>query len=442
MLNLYKMPEFKFPEGFIWGSGTAGHQIEGDNVNAQWYHMEQSRKNEPDFMVSGKACNSWELYKEDIELLKQLGHKAYRFSIEWSRIEPEEGVRDEKALARYIDMLELLKSAGIFTCVTLWHFTHPQWFELKGGFSKEENLGYFVKHLEYLVPEIAHLVDSWCIFNELNLGYFTPENFAAKRVKLKAHALGAAVVRSYSDKPVSTAHAYVPRVPLRPADEMDVAAAAMQNWNHNYFFFHAVRTGEIVLPGYDMEFMPELKNSCDFWALNYYHRGLVDSRKADLVGAKFDFNSFQPVAGAPYSREFCPEVFVHEMAKFTDKPVWITENGVCADEDSFRIIYLMQQLEAMKEAMLLYNVDIRGYFHWSLLDNYEWGSFLPRFGLVHVDHKTFKRTPKKSSEFYREVIAANGMSGELFAKYVPQMPQFELCDFTKRRIKVAQETQE
>ena len=441
MLNLYKMPEYTFPAGFLWGSATAGHQIEGNNIHSQYWKQELEIKT-PGYEVSGMACNSWELYKEDIRILKELKHQAYRFSIEWSRIEPAQGVHDEAALNRYLEQLRLLKEAGIHTNVTLWHFTHPLWFEELGGFGKEENLDHFRRHVAYLVPRIAHLTDSWITMNEINLGSFHPQTFITKKNKLKAHAYAAQIIKEYSKAPVSAAHAYVPRVPLRPDDELDITCARMQEWNHNTFFFHGVRTGEIVLPGFDMEYMPQLKNSCDYWGVNYYHRGVVDSRKATMMGRKFDFNNFQMIPEKPMTREFCPETFVHAMGKISDKPVWITENGVPAVDDQFRVIWIMLQLEAIKEAMNLYHTDIRAYFHWSLLDNYEWGSYLPRFGLVSVDRKNnFKRTPKPSAYFLREIIERNGYSGELFAKYVPELPRYTFCDYEKPAAHVPVETQ-
>ena len=140
-------------------------------------------------------------------------------------------------------------------------------------------------------------------------------------------------------------------------------------------------------------------------------------------------------------REFCPETFVHEMSHLTDKPVWITENGCCTEIDTFRIIYMMLQFEAMREAMELYKVDIRAYFHWSLLDNYEWGNYHPKFGMVSVDRETFVRTPKPCTEFYREVIEKNGYSGEMFARYTPELSHFDLGEFTRRTKTFAQETQ-
>jgi len=431
MLNLYKLPPFTFPRGFLWGSATAGHQIEGDNVNSQWWHYEQTR-HDPEFERSGKACNSWELYDEDIRLLKELGHQAYRFSVEWSRIEPARGHRDQAALERYLDMLRKLKDAGIFTCVTLFHGTYPQWFEELGGFRKEENVDHFLRHIEFLAPKIAPYVDSWLVVNEINLGGILPEHVRLRSVCFKALARGAEVVKRFSSAPVSSAHALVSREPLRPDDELDIAAARYKDWLDNGFFFHGVRTGELVLPGLDAEYLPELKNACDFWAVNYYHRGLVDSRKGNLIARKMRFNALNTVLGKTMDRESCPETFVKMLGRLTDKPVWITENGFCADEDPFRIIYLMEHLEAMHEAMALYHTDIRAYFHWALLDNYEWGSYAPKFGLVSVDRKTFRRTPKPSAAFYREVIRANGASGELFAKYTPQLPKFALRDFSEK----------
>lgn len=439
MLNLHKMPAFTFPENFLWGSGSAAHQIEGDNIHNQWWHMEQ-KGNDPAIKTpSGKACNSYQMMDEDIALLKELGHQAYRFSVEWSRIEPEKNRHDPNAVRHYIEFLQKLKSAGIHTCVTLLHFTHPQWFEESGGFTEEKNIRHFVEFLEYIVPQLAPYTDSWTVVNEINLGsVYDP---VRRKIQLKAFAYGSAVVKSHSSSPVSAAHALIPCYPLRPYDELDVAAANLSNWATNEYFFHAVRTGEIILPQTDAEYVPELKNSCDFWALNYYHRRQVDSRKANLAADKMHFNNFRMCLGHGVDREFNPEVFVHAVAKLTDKPIWITENGVCTDTDEFRVIYLMLQLEAMRSAMELYGADIRAYFHWSLLDNYEWGNFDMRFGLAAVDRETFARSPKKSAYFYRDVIRCNGISGELFAAHTPTLPHFELLDMTESKTLLAKETQ-
>ncbi len=438
MLNLHKMPEFTFPENFIWGSGTAAHQIEGNNTNNQWWAKEQSGKYPGIREPSGKACNSWEMLDDDIALLKELGHKGYRFSIEWSRIEPAKGVIDRAALERYLDFLQKLKHAGIHTCVTLLHFTNPMWFEDLGGFDQEKNIPHFEEYLAKVVPELAPYTDSWTVVNEINMD--CADNQRCKSL-LKAFGRGAAVVKQHSSAHVSAAHALVPCVPLRPYDELDIAAAAMSNWITNGYFFHAVRTGEIVLPRMDMEYMPELKNSCDFWAINYYHRRQVDSRKASLSADKIFFNNFRMCRNLAVDREFNPETFVDAVSKLTDKPIWITENGVCTDTDEFRTIYLMLQLEAMRTAMIVHKADIRAYFHWTLMDNYEWGSYDMRFGLASVDRVTFARTPKKSAYFYRDVIRANGMSGKLYEKHTPTLPHFEMMDMERSKTVLSKETQ-
>ena len=144
MLGIFSMKErITFPDGFDWGSATAGHQIEGDNIHSSSWHREQEEHfREP----SGKACNFWNLWEEDFGLLSELGHRMFRMSIEWSRIEPEEGRHDDEALRRYLQMFETLKKRNIKLCLTLHHFSHPQWFEEKGEFRKRENADLFLRH--------------------------------------------------------------------------------------------------------------------------------------------------------------------------------------------------------------------------------------------------------------------------------------------------------
>lgn len=436
MLNLRDMPEYTFPEPILWGSATAGHQIEGDNVNSSNYHYEMES---PELYAepSGKACDSYRLYREDIELLKTLGHQAYRFSIEWCRIQPEEGKIDQAALAHYEDMLDRLAAANIHACVTLVHGTVPWWFVQKGGWTLE-NLHYFTEYLDFLVPKIADRVGSWIILNEFNLNRSVEhERIERKVVMLKAHALGAQTVRKYSSAPISTAHALVDQDPVRPYDKLDRAMADLSDWTINEFFFHAVRTGEIIMPFRDMEYFPEVKDSCDFWAINYYHRTPVTARSATGTGTKLEFCRFKLVDCDFGQREFNPECFMRSASRLTDKPVWITENGICCDDDRFRIIYTMLQLEAMKMALQYYpQLKIKAYLHWSLLDNYEWTDYTPRFGLVNVNRKTFERTPKPSAWFLKEVIERNGFSGELFEKYVPELSGFTLYGGANRKIDI------
>jgi len=421
MLGIFSMAPVQFPKGFLWGSATAGHQIEGDNVDSQNYHWELTDKNvEP----SGKACDFWTRWQDDFAMLDNLGHQAFRMSIEWSRIEPSEGRRDRQALDRYLLMLEDLKKRNIKIFLTLHHFTHPQWFELKGGFRKRENVGDFIRHLEFLVPVIAPYVDYWNIINEFNNGdsldsYETRANF------LVAHARGTAVVRQYSKAPVSTAHALVEWQPENPRDEFDVTRTRIRDWVGNQFFFHAIRTGEVLFPYRDAEVVPDLKGSCDFWSLNYYTRHFVTARKANGSGKRHDCNHLRAINKAFYLEEFYPEGLVDRLGGLQDLPVYITENGYSCDDDRLRILYLARHLQALAEAMRR-GSRIEGYLYWSLMDNYEWASFVPRFGMVDVDFKTFQRTPKPSAYFFRDIIRNNGFDRDLVLKYLPEFKDWKI----------------
>ena len=190
MLGVFSLPEpVTFRPGFLWGSATAGHQIEGGNIHSHKYRMELDGKF-PE--CSGKACNFRELYRQDIDLLAELGHQAFRLSLEWPRIEPAPGVHDEAEMKWYLQVLELLKEKKIRICVTLMHLSHPQWFEEKGEFHRRENVDFFIRHLEYLVPKIAPYVDSWIVLNEFN-GSEDPCCVERKVNCLIAHARAAAL---------------------------------------------------------------------------------------------------------------------------------------------------------------------------------------------------------------------------------------------------------
>jgi beta-glucosidase len=189
----------------------------------------------------------------------------------------------------------------------------------------------------------------------------------------------------------------------------------------NEFFFHAVRTGELVFPYLDAEDAPEVKGTADFWAVNYYTRHIVDARRARLEGPRFKHKELKLIPMDFYLEEMYPEGLVANVERLADRPVYITENGCAATDDRFRIVYLALTLSALHEAIDR-GVDVRGYFYWSLMDNYEWGSFVPRFGLVTVDFETFQRSPKPSALFYRDIIRQNGFDGHTVHRYLNELP--------------------
>lgn len=421
MYDVFSLPDTQFPEGFIWGSSTAGHQIEGNNIHSSHWKKEQ----EPDFLAnafyarSGRACNHYELWREDALLLKALGQKAYRMSIEWSRIEPTKGHFEKEATEHYVKELAFLKENGIQVFVTLIHFTTPWWFSDMGGYANTENLKYFERYLDYIVPIIAPYADNWNIMNEINLG-IGEEAFKRKMSAIQFHARGYHVVKKYSKAPISTAHAFGEYTPKRHHDDFDKKMAEYVDWANNAFFFHAIRTGELVLPFMDGEICPEVKDSVDYWAINIYTRTLIDARLQNLFGTRYVHKKLDMVKTALHN-EMYPEIMIAQLTRIQDKPVIITENGCCCDDDRFRVAYLALYLSALREAMDM-GVDVRGYLHWSTMDNYEWNSFVPRFGLVDVNYETFERTPKPSAYFFKEIIENNGFTQEILRKYLHELP--------------------
>lgn len=416
MFTTLAMKEVVFPESFLFGAGGAGHQIEGENIHSQFNRME--RDNTHHFPVhSGKACNHWEMYREDIDMMADMKLQIYRMSIEWSRIEPEQGRHDEAALVRYIDMLKRLNSRGIKVCLTLHHWSHPQWFEALGGFEKRENLKYFEKHLNYIIPKIKDYVYLWVVLNEFNNHGVSPQNFYLYKNLLLAHARGYHIVKQYSKAPVSSTHALIHWQPQRSFDPMDRAAAKVLDWCQNEFFIHAVKTGEMVLPYNDGESCDEVRGSIDYWAVNYYTRHMASARTKNLTTSRFPFDSFSMINEKTYLEEFYPDGLIQHLPRFSGYPIYICENGCCCDDDRLRLVYIARHLSALREAMKM-GADVRGYIHWSIMDNYEWGSFKPRFGLVHVDFDTFKRTLKPSAHFFREIIENHGITTGMRDRYL------------------------
>lgn len=425
MTDVFSIKDYNFPEGFLWGSATAAHQVEGNNIYSdRWYNEQKKLKKNSVYEVSGAACNHYNMYEEDIRLLKTLGHQAFRLGVEWARIEPEEGLFAESEAEHYIRELALLKENGIKTFVTLVHFSVPKWFSDKGDFQNLDNLKYFKRYLNYIVPKISPYVDFWNIINEFNLG-LNEARLTHKFNSVIYHAKGYHIIKQYSDKPVSSAHALVQYYGKRQNDVFDRVMQQYKDIVDHEFFFHAMRTGELVLPGRDGIFDREIKDTADFWSINLYTREMVDSRKTDLSSKRYPFTETRMLPMNFYLDEFYPECMYHNMTRLKDKPIYITENGCSCNDDDFRIVYLAEYLCALSEA-IKDGADVRGYLYWSLLDNYEWWTYIPKFGLVDVDREhDFKRTPKPSAFFYRDIIQNNGFSQEILSKYLKHMPRVD-----------------
>jgi beta-glucosidase len=409
MHDIFALPRIQFPENFLWGSSTSAYQIEGGNENNDWARAAREGKF-PE--ACGMACNHYALYREDIALLKELGHQAFRFSVEWSRVEPHEGQFDDEAVEHYVDCARRLCEAGIKPWLTLYHFTNPIWFADKKEWHERDNVGCFLRYVEYIVPKLAPYIDGWAPINEYNFYSGAPSqpedhrrmaNYAFNVLLADAGAYD--IIKAHSSKPCASPMAYLALQPLRPHDPFDKTMADYADWVANGWYFHAMRTGELVFPFVDMEYHPEVKGRADHWAVNMYARDLVDSRRQRCRGDRYQHRALKinrSHQDNPW--EFSPDELLANIMRLNDKPVYILENGCNTDDDRFRVLYIALHVAAFHQA-LDWGLDLKSYFYWSFIDNYEWGSYDPKFGLTKpllpVSHA---RVP--------------GFSGRLFSKTV------------------------
>lgn len=284
MINILEYDNVEFPKGFLWGATTAGQQIEGNNNS---FYDDPSTcppfaYGGAPYLMAGKACNSYEMYEEDIKLLKKMHLNTYRMSIEWSRIEPEEGIFNDRAIAHYIKVLQALKSAGIKVCLTLHHNSHPVWFHKYGAFKTMDNLKYFIRYVEKVVPILDQYVDYWLIINEMNIVFEYTIEESINLLQYHAHAYHK--IKQYSSKPVSSPMNYAEKKPMRgTSDQADRIMADYIDYMENEFFLHAIRTGEIVVPFHDTIVLPELKDTCDFWAVMFIQDNLLIVEKKSFA---------------------------------------------------------------------------------------------------------------------------------------------------------------
>ena len=428
MIDIFSYKDFDFPEGFIFGSATAGHQIEGNNCNSQmWFDEIERKKTNPEYELSGMACNSYNMWKEDVDVLAKLKHKAFRMTVEWARIQPAEDVFKQEEVDHYVKIFEELKKHGIKISVTLVHGTIPQWARNRTA-EKGDGMAllpYFEKYLEYIIPKISKYVDYWNVFNEFNFSV-SEGSSQFKTESVRMHARAYHIIKQYSSAPISTAHAFRQHYAKRQNDPFDLAVQNYYDILFNEFWFHAIRTGEIVFPNRDVFYDKEIKGTCDYWAVNTYLRTMIDTRVKNCeYGSRYSFNKLRLIEDerSDMIQEFNPECFVQNFLRLKDKPVMVTENGLCCDHDEFRIVWITEYLCALRECIDL-GVDVIGYLYWSLLDNYEWGSYKPKFGLVDVDREhDFKRTIRPSGYYFRDIIENNGFRREILEKYLKAMPK-------------------
>lgn len=381
-----------FPDGFTWGTATASHQIEGGNSNNDWWafeHTPGSGCTEP----SGDATDSYHRWRDDADVVADLGLDTYRFSLEWSRIEPADGEFSMAALDHYARVCEGLRERGIEPVVTFHHFTNPQWLAAQGGWERPETAERFAAFVERAATRLDGLMGRACTINEPNmvafcgytLGVFPPGRAegtdVADRVGdvfIDGHRRAVEVLRSVSPStPVGLTLSMTEWTALDGGEEQLIELRRVMEDR----YFDAV-AGD------------------DFFGVQAYTRTRVGPHGA--VGGEDGV----PMLVMGY--EYWPQALEAALRRAWECtggriPLLVTENGIGTDDDDQRIAYLHAALEGVQRAMAD-GIDVRGYTCWSLLDNFEWAfGYVPRFGLVEVDRTTFARTPKPSARWLAEV---------------------------------------
>ncbi len=391
------MPEtIRFPDGFLWGTATAAHQIEGGNVNNDWWAFEHDPASGC-AEVSGDACDSFHRYPEDIGLVAGLGLSAYRFSLEWSRIEPEEGEFSTAALDHYRRMAVTCHEHGIAPVVTFHHFTHPRWLAARGTWEAPEAPDRFARFCERATAHLGDLIALACTLNEPNVvatmgwrhGIFPPRvrdrdrRDRVNQALVAAHRRGVEAIRSGpGDFPVGLTVSMTD-YQLQPGGEA---------W-----------LDRLRRPSEDV--FLEATGGDDFVGVQTYTRA--------RVGPDGSLGGEEGVPVTQMGYEFWPEALEGTVRRASEKtgglPVYVTENGIGTADDGARIEYVGRALAGVARC-LEDGIEVRGYFYWSLLDNFEWVlGYGPTFGLVAVDRSTFARHPKPSASWFGGVARANAV---------------------------------
>jgi beta-glucosidase len=434
----------RMPPGFLWGVATAAHQNEGDNHNNQWAAWEQQPGRIHQGQRSGKAIDWWNLETAagDFDRAVELGLNSIRLSVEWSRIEPEPGVFDASALGQYAEMLRMLRQRGLEPLVTLHHFTDPLWLAEIGGWENPLVEDYFSRFTARVVEALGDQVTLWCTINEplvyAVVGYldgrFPPGVKNLRRAMnvlrrmLLAHGRAYRTIhRLQNNACAGLAHHMRVHLPANPAHAADRRAAAMMNQIANRSTLAAITEGKLTpLIGLGQT-ATHLIDTSDFIGLNYYTT-ILTTFDPTQPGNLFARTFFDPAAefsdyssgGEPYGIVDPSGLYIalKTLASY-GKPIYITENGVPDGDDDLRgrfiATHLAEAWRAQQEG-----ADVRGYYHWTLVDNFEWvEAWDLKFGLFSLDRETGIREPKPSAAIYAQIAQANGVPARLLEALAP-----------------------
>ena len=405
----------EFPEGFLWGTATAAHQVEGGNTASDLWLMEMAK---PSLFAdpSGDACDHYHRYEHDIALLKGLGFNTYRFSIEWARIEPEEGFFSQAALDHYRRMIAACHALHVTPMVTFHHFTAPLWFTRDGGWEDAKSVDRFARYCERAGGALGDLIAYACTINEANIPIMMTmiRNASGDDDTRRRQALADAA-KACGGKPERFA-------PYLSGNGHATAANLIAAHRKSYDIVKACAAGPVgitlALNAFQAEPGGETLRDAADQAINAQF--LEAAKGDDFVGVQTytrvrfgETGVLPPPEGSEVTQmgyEFYPEALeatIRQAAKMSGCPVIVTENGIGTEKDEERIAYTTRALKGVTNC-LADGIDLRGYIHWSLLDNFEWlYGYGPKFGLVEVDRTSQARKPKPSAYWLGEIARRN-----------------------------------
>ncbi|MDB5284323.1 MAG: glycosyl hydrolase family 1 [Bacteroidota bacterium] len=422
--------DINFPKGFQWGTATAAHQVEGGHTNNNWYWWESQKDENGKPRIannekSGLAVDHWNRYPEDIHLMNDLGVNSYRFSLSWSKIMPGPNKFDTAAIQHYSDVIDSLKSNNIRPMITLHHFEEPLWFMQKGGFEQEENIRYYLAFVQKVFEAFGDRVEYWCTFNEINVytsgaymsGDFPPGKKDSRLAGtvlmniLKSHVKAYRLIKELphgNQAKVGIVKNIFFFDPKNRLNALDWLGAYFANDNFNNSSLDFFETGEyrFVVPfEANVSYLDtNAPKTLDFIGLNFYSHY---STTLNLVNHD---KMFSPVEGEEMSDmedyTLYPEGIYRAIKRMSKLkvPIIITENGIADAKDDRRGKFIQRSLFAVSEA-IKDGYDVRGYYYWSLMDNFEWNlGYSKKFGLYDVDLKTQKRTLREGSKKYEEIV--------------------------------------
>ncbi|TJZ55756.1 beta-glucosidase [Streptomyces piniterrae] len=445
-----RRPLPRFPRDFLWGVSTSAQQIEGavdedGRGRSAWDAFTAEAGRIKDGSDARVATDHYHRYREDVALLKELGVGAYRFSVSWPRVVPDgSGPVNAAGLDFYDRLVDELLTAGVKPVPTLFHWDTPQRLEAGGGWLRRDTAERFAAYADAVAARLGDRVDRWITLNEpaeltllgYGLGQHAPgrhlvfDALPAAHHQLLGHGLAVQALRARGATDIGIANSHGPTWPASES-EADTGAADLYDLLLNRLFAEPVLLGRYpdeelaaLLPGPVAEDLKTISQPLDWYGVNYYQPTLVGAPDPAAT-APTDFGGISLPPELPFSpREIkgyprtdfgwpvVPEALTELLLSFRERygaslpPIVITENGCSYEgiEDPDRIAFHDAHIRALHEAMSA-GVDIRGYFVWSLMDNFEWAEgYARRFGLVHVDFATLTRTPKSSYHWLRDAL--------------------------------------